>query len=81
MSVVGNRCTILQAASLGGTTFATTHLPSIGTPRWIVSSAANPAVVLSVAAPRAGYDPWASAIANGLTSYGDCAAGDGSRTC
>ena len=75
---VGHRFTILQAASLGGTTFSTTNLPPIGANRWVVSYPAGTAVVLSVAGPPpTGYDLWASAITNGLTNYTDCAAGDG----
>lgn len=75
---VGNQFILLQAASLGGTAFATTNLPPLGSNRWVLSTVANTAVVLSVAGPPpTGYALWASAITNGLTNDNDCATGDG----
>lgn len=77
--VVGHSFVILQAASLGGTTFATTNLPAIGTNAWVVTYLANTAVVLSVTnrLPATGYDLWAGAITNGMTNYNQSATQDG----
>jgi hypothetical protein len=73
----GNSFVVLQAASLGGTKFAATNLPAIGTNLWTVTYAANTAVVLSVSSPPSGYDAYALQITNGLAAQQQDADGDG----
>lgn len=71
MPAVGDRFVILQSASLGGKTFATTNLPPIGTNRWTVAYAGSTSVVLSVVAAPAGYDAFSNAFALALGPGGD----------
>lgn len=75
--LAGQQFTVLRAASLGGTTFSATNLPSLGSNQWTVTYAGGTSVVLSVSSVPTGYDRWSGAIANGKTNYADCAAGDG----
>jgi autotransporter-associated beta strand protein len=67
----GNAFVILRAASLGGTTFATTNLPALGSNLWTVTYAGNTAVVVSVIAPPSGYDAFSNQHILALGPEGD----------
>lgn len=67
----GSSFVILQAASLGGTRFASTNLPSIAPNLWTVAYAGNTSVILSVAAPPTGYNAFSNLHALALGPEGD----------
>ena len=79
MPSVGDTFIVLKAAALGGTTFTSTDLPSLGTNIWNVGYELDKWVVLSVTNPPVptGYDAWATGITNGQTAYNQFATGDG----